>query len=215
MLLRTKIYIGVGILVTAMGAAIFLLTKQNQRLRLEKNQAISFNLAQFQKIQQYKTDSGKLVSRIQNQELTINNLRNLIDDPRLSWIKELESVNKRLNNVEQVSQYTAEVVGNFKIPIRDTTIYVNDSTFKIRTFDNHNKWLRVSGVIMPDTIEVIPYVKVNVKSVLLWERSKWPSQKFGVRIGKKTYYSEAMTDNPYATITGMEITDIIKKGRSR
>ena len=117
--------------------------------------------------------------------------------------------------MEQISQYTAKVVGNFKIPLRDTTIVVNDSSYKVRTFDNHDQWLRVSGVVTPDTVEVIPFVKVNIKSVLIWERERWPGNKFGLRIGRKQYSSHGMTDNPYATITGMEVTDIVKKGRSR
>jgi hypothetical protein len=166
-------------------------------------------------LQTYKTERGQLVATVEVQDLTIKNLQKLQDDPRLSWIKEIDAVNKRLNNVEQISQYTAKVVGNFKIPLRDTTIFVNDSSFKVRTFDNHDQWLRVSGVVTPDTVEVIPFVKVNIKSVLIWERERWPGKKFGLRVGRKQYSSHGMTDNPYATITRMEVTDIVKKGRSR
>lgn len=181
----------------------------------ERDQAIAFNLATQDSLKTYKTERGQLVAAIEVQELTIRNLQRLEDDPRVSWIKEIEAVNKRLNNVEQVSQYTAKVVSNFKIPLRDTTIFINDSTFKVRTFDNHDQWLRVSGVVTPDTVEVIPFVKVNIKSVLIWERERWPGKKFGLRIGQKTYSTHAMTDNPYATITGMEITEIVRKDRSR
>lgn len=213
--LKTKLMLGMGAVIIALGTLLFLSEQRSQTRKIAWDQAVDFNLAATDSIRTYKTDKGKLVAVVETQELTIKNLQKLQDDPRLSWIKEIEAVNKRLNNVEQVSQFTAKVVANFKIPLRDTTIFVNDSTFKVRTFDNHNEWLRVSGVVTQDTIEVVPFVNVNIKSVLLWERGRWPSEKFGLKIGRKRYESHGLTDNPYATITGMQITDIVKKGRSR
>lgn len=209
MLLKTKIYIGVGILVMAMGAAIFLLTKQNKRLRLEKNQAISFDLARQDTIKIIRNENGKLSARIEVEDLTNRNLRALREDDRLFWITQLDIVNKRMNNVEQVSRTTARVVGNFKIPLRDTTIFVNDSLpQRVRTFDNHDKWLRVSGIITPDTIEVVPFVNIEIKTVIVWQRKH---KLLGIRFGKKQYFGESVTENPYATITNMEITRIGRK----
>jgi hypothetical protein len=209
MLLKTKLLIGTSALILIMGAIIFFGYRQNHRLRLERDQAISFDLARQDTVKQIRQENGKLVSQVEVQDLTIRNTRQLQSDERLTWITQFESVNKRLNNVEQASRFTAKVVANFKIPLRDTTIVMADSTVQhIRTFDNHDEWVRVSGVIMPDTIEVIPYVKIQIKAVLLWERK----HKFlGIRFGKKEYFAEGMTDNPYATITGMEVTKIGKK----
>jgi hypothetical protein len=208
MLLKTKLMIGMGAVIVALGTLLFLSEQRSQTRKVSWDQAVNFNLAATDSLKTYKTDKGKLVAVVETQELTIRNLQKMQDDPRVSWIKEIEAVNKRLNNVEQVSQFTAKVVANFKIPLRDTTILVNDSTFKVRTFDNHDEWLRVSGVVTPDTIEVIPFVKVNIKSVLLWERERWPGKKFGLKIGKKNYTAHGTTDNPYATITAIEVTKI-------
>lgn len=207
MLLKTKLMIGMGALILIMGTLLAFGYKKMAVLKTERNQAIKFDLARQDTLETYKNKLGITIARAEIQDLTNRNLRKLQEDERLFWIKQFETVNNRLNNVEQASRFTATIVGNFKIPLRDTTIVVNDSTFTVRTFDNHDQWLRVSGVVTPDTIEVIPNVKIDIQSVLVWQRRKF----LGLRIGKKEYFAEAKTDNPYATITGMEITKIGRK----
>lgn len=214
MLPKTYLTIGMGAVIIVIGTLLFLSEKRSATRKIERDQAVSFALAATDSLKSYRNRNGQLVAKVEVQELTINNLQRLQSDPRLDWIKQIEAVNKRLNNVEQISQITAKVVGDFKIPIRDTIIVTPDSSITIRTFDNQDQWFRLSGVVLPDTIEAIPFVKVNIKTVMLWERERWPSKKFGLKIGRKEYSVHGMTDNPYATITGMEITEIVKK-RSR
>jgi hypothetical protein len=186
---------------------IAFLNDQLKRVKTERNQAISFNIARQDSVKIIKQENGMLVGRIRVQDLTLRNAEQLMQDERLSWIRQFESVNHRLNNIEQASRTTVKIVGNFKIPLRDTVVHRGDSVFQVRTFDNHDKWFRVSGIIMPDTVEVIPHLDLQIRSVIVWERRKF----LGLRIGKKDYHGESSTDNPYATISGMEITRIGKR----
>src|SRR5687768_16421575 len=149
MLLKTKLMIGMGALILIMATLLAFGYKRMVVLKTERNQAIKFDLARQDTIETYKNKLGITIARAEIQDLTVRNLRKLQDDECLFWIKQFETVNYRLNNVEQASRFTASTVGNFKIPLRDTTIIVNDSTFKVRTFDNHDQWLRVSGVVTP------------------------------------------------------------------
>lgn len=211
--IKTKLMAAMGVVIITLAVLLYLSERRSQTRKTERDQAINFSLAAKDSLRSYVNKYGKVVAKVEVLELTVKNLQRLQDHPSLEWIKEIEAVNKRLNNVEQISTYTATVVGDFKIPIKEDSLPDpdGDGFLQVRTFDNQDKWLRVSGVVLPDTIEVIPFVKVNIKSVLLWERDRWPLKKFGLKIGRKQYSLHGLTDNPYATIIGMEVTEVVKK----
>lgn len=204
---KNKLILIMGGTIIALIASLTFAQKRIQTLKIDRDQAIAFNNARADSLERYKNKYGIVVSRAEVLDLSLRNMQKMREDERLFWLREFESLNKRLNNVEQASRVTAEIVGNFKIPIQEVPIYRGDSLFQVRTFDNEDPWLRVSGVILKDSIEVIPNVKLDIKTVFLWERKKF----LGLKIGRKEFYAEVLTDNPYATIRSVEVTRVSRR----
>src|SRR5690606_2869448 len=185
-----------------------------ERAKTELDQAIQYNLAKDDTLEYMTTKLGQVTSRSRVQELTIRNLERLQADKELKWLKYIEGINKRMNNVEQIMTTTARVVGNFSIPLRDTIIFLQDGTEPTsgRIFDNKYEWFHLKGIILEDSLLVTPDVPVPLQSVLYWQRELWPKirikkgaegekDKFiGLRIGKKEWFKQTTSVNPYVRI---------------
>jgi hypothetical protein len=197
-----------AVIIALMGT-LWIAKSQVDKLRNEKNQAIAYIKAGNDSTTYYRNAHGIEVAKNEVLDLTVRNAKDLQDDERLAWIRNFESVNKRLNNIEQASRTTMQIVGDFKIPLGDTTIVNIDSTItRARKFDNHNEWFRIKGIVTSDSIVTTPYIPVPLESVIVWERK----HKFlGIRFGKKQYSSETSSPNPYVHILKHEVIRIGKK----
>lgn len=175
----------------------------------DRDQAIDLVKHKDDTVSYYQNKLDRETARSSVIELSARNASRLRDTRELEWLRQFEGVNKRLNNVEQASKVTARVVGNFKIPLGDTTIFNFDNTMvKARKFDNKDKWLRNWGIVLPDTVVSHVTMDVPIESAIFWQRK----HKFlGMRFGKKLWTSEAASPNPYAHITENKIIRIGKK----
>src|SRR5690606_13403794 len=112
-MLNTKIItIAGGVIFVLIGLLAWRQTAY-ERAKTELDQAIQYNLAKDDTLEYMTTKLGQVTSRSRVQELTIRNLERLQADKELKWLKYIEGINKRMNNVEQIMTTTARVVGNF------------------------------------------------------------------------------------------------------
>lgn len=185
----------------------------------ERDQVIQFSLAQGDSIHQMSTKLGQASARSRLQDLTVSNLRRLQHQKDLAWLKQIEGINKRMNNVEQISTTTARLMTTFSTGLRDTTVSVPlDSggvvrTIPARAFDNKNKWISLKGLVMPDTLIVTPIVNVPLQSVVYWQRKR--SRLLWFRIGRKEWFKQTTSENPYVTITEDKLIQVSKKPKNR
>lgn len=204
-----EIKIGAALIGLLLVAAIYIvhLERSIDTLKTEKS-----DVTQFAKgpdsTTYYKNKHGQEVAKNEAQTLSYRDLVALRETDRLAWINGFENLNKRANNLEQAQRTFMTVMTNFKIPLRDTTIVNADSSVThARRFDNHNKWISLKGTIFPDTLDIDPIVSVPLNTVVYYQRKKI----IFFRIGKKTYFTESTSDNPYVKITRSEVTRVEKK----
>lgn len=208
--MNLKVILIAGTVIVILSGALAIQQVRLERTIEERDQAISYSLSKDDSLEYMTTKLGQVTSRSIVQDLTIRNLQKLVTDRDLAWIKEIKGINKRMNNVEQIASTTARAVATFKIPLGDTTIFSLDSLQqKFKTFDNQNKWIRLRGLILSDTVVVKPEVSVPLQSVVYWERQKG---FLGLRwFGKKEWFQQTKSDNPYVTITEDELIRVSKR----
>lgn len=216
MSINLKMYAILGGTIVLLGIALGTLWDKFQRVKKERNQAIEFSNARQDSIEYFKNAWGRETARSAVLDLTIRNARRLQSDERLAWVRQFESVNKRMNNLESATRTVARAVGEFKIPIDTTTqqgwTWLDDSTWlqpNVRTFDNHNEWIHIRGTITADTVVVYADAKVPIESVVVFERKKF----LGLRIGRKQWFTESASPNPYVKITESTVIRVGKRKR--
>lgn len=214
MSINLKMYAILGGTIVLLGLTLGFMWDKLQQVKTERNQAIEFSNARADSIDHFKNLWGRETARVSVLDLTVRNMRRLQSDERLAWVRQFESVNKRMNNLESATRTVAKAVGEFKIPI-DTTArkdwtWLDDSTWlqpNVRTFDNHNEWIRIRGTITADTVVVLADANVPIESVVLFERKK----VLGMRIGRKQWFTETASPNPYVKITESTVIRVGKR----
>jgi hypothetical protein len=219
--MQIKIISILGAAVILLGVTVGLLIKRIDTVKTERDQAIEFNNARTDSVEYFKNAWGREAARVEVRDLTIRNMNRMHTDERLSWIRQFESVNKRMNNLESATRTVARVVGEWEVPITtpdtprvvDDWSWVNDTTWlipDIRLFDNRDEWIRIQGTITADTVVVHADAKVPVESVVVWQRKKflgllrmWPAGK--------EWFSETASPNPYVRITESTVVRVGKR----
>jgi hypothetical protein len=205
--MKLKIYIIAVVIFCSMAITISLLLEKVNRISSDRDQALEFIRRDSIELSYYKSKYNTEIAKSERLTLSVYNAQKLINTERLAWIKQFNGVNKRLNNLENTTKTTAQLVANFKIPLSDTTIVQPDSTvLRARKFNNNNKWIELNGIILPDTVNIQPVVNVPIQEVLYWQRKKF----LFLRIGKKEYFSEVTSPNPYVKFTQHEVIRIKK-----
>lgn len=194
-------------IILSLAGGLFVTLRHMEKVKTERDQAIDFNNIR-DSVMYYRNKVGQEVARARVSELSASNALAMLDDERLVWIKNFESINKRMNNLEQASRTIAVAMGKFRIPLRDTTIVTVDGSVKAKTFDNHNEWFRIKGMVLEDTVVTTPIIPVPLQSVITWKRK----HKFlGIRFGRRQWFTETSSDNPYVKITLHEVIRVGKK----
>src|SRR5690554_3066904 len=190
----------IGSIIAAVMIVILFLKVEN--LIIERDQAIQYSLAKDDSIQYLQTKLGQAAAKSKVQDLTINNLRRLQEDKELAWIRQIEGVNRRLNNVEQISSTTAQAVGSFKMGLRDSIIYADEDVSKVNPisvsfFSFEDNWANIKGYFADSAYISDLRIDLKLQSVVYWERKH---RFLGIRFGKKQWFQQTTTDNPYVTI---------------
>lgn len=219
MSVNLKMYAILGGTIVLLGLALGFMWDKLQQVKTERNQAIEFNNAREDSLVYYRNGMGQEIARNAVLDLTLRNIQRLRSDERVSWISKFDGVNKRLNNLESATRTVAQAIGIFTIPVAsvpedtlDWATWLNDSTWAgpqhIRTFDNHNEWIRVRGTIT-DSVVVRVDAYVPIENVVFWQRKK----VVGLRIGRKHWFSETSSSNPYVKITESTVIRVGKRKR--
>ncbi len=217
--MQIKIISILGGAVILLWVTLALLIKRLDTVKTQRDQAIEFSNSRQDSLEYFKNAWGRETARSAVLDLTLRNAQRLQSDERLAWVRQFESVNKRMNNLESATRTVARTVGTFSIPTQpvDTTGFDkwwNDSTFwqtedlaLTRTFDNRDEWIRLQGTITDDTVVVRANALVPIENVVVFERKKI----LGLRIGRKQWFSETASPNPYVTITESTVIRVGKR----
>lgn len=215
----TKLTLFLAVIVMILGTSLSFMVKRISTLKEERDQSLDYIKSKDDSITYYVNAYGRQTARLKTSELTNRNMKELMETRELEWVKQFKSVKKNANNLESASQVSAVATGEFLIPLNNIswTIDASDSNIVMRDtvhfcpprhFDNHNEWFRIQGKVTTDSIVVTPMVPIKLESVVTWERKR----KFlGIRFGKKEYYSEISSPNPYVEITEVKVIRVGRK----
>lgn len=206
MILNLKLLSIAAVVILAMGATIAVLTASNSNLRIERDQAVQFSNSKDDSLIRFKNKLGEEVVKTSVLNLSLSNTKKLLEDERLSILKHFNGVNKRLNNLEQVSKTEASYDKVIDVPILPS---VDSSGF--RTFVYRDSLNSVEGWIKPDSVKIKLHADVPIYSVLYWQRrkNKW---LLGLRaLAGKEWFDETMSTNPSVTIRQHSTIQIKKR----
>jgi hypothetical protein len=166
------------------------------------SQVVSYALSQRDSAIMYKNRYGQAVYQIQTQRLDQETMAKLRRD-LVDITSRFNGLNKKLNNVEQLSQVTLTAVGNLQGSVTDTVVVRDSVSVNAFQFAAQDKWFTVTGLVIPEQkkVEVTPSFTANVYAVSYWQRKRI----LGLRIGKKEYKSEITSDNPYLKFSDYKV----------
>lgn len=204
---KLKVYslIGLGIVIII---ALFIGQEARiARLQKEKDQAISYSLADQKGLQWYKNKFEQEVAKVEMIELSNRNAAALKEDKDLKFLKLFNGLNSRLNNLESATSTTAEFHSIWDMPVSDTSIYVfnpevggitlpDSSLVPARWFQYEDSLNLATGIITGNMAKLDLLIVVPLYEVQYWQRERF----LGLRIGRKRWYSDVTSTNPNVRI---------------
>jgi len=172
--------------------------KQNQLNKARLNEVVDYALIARDSAIVYKNKYNQAVTQVEASRLdkeTIGKLRGDLEE----ITSRFDGINKKLNNVEQLSKATINAVAEFKGELADTVIVKDSIDRPAYKFEVGDQYFHVEGLAIPSLKQVTikPTFAAEIYAATYWKRK----HKFlGIRFGKKEYRSEITSDNPYLTI---------------
>ncbi|MBS1489692.1 MAG: hypothetical protein JSS93_04130 [Bacteroidetes bacterium] len=196
------------IIISVLGGLVVMEEKKIAQLHKEREQALAFANAETSNTTFYKNKLGRETAKTELLDLTLRNTRELRDNERLVYLGQFAGINQRLNNLDEMSQIHLRFFRNFKLPLRDTVMLNIDSTLlPAKVFSYKDSLNIVQGTIQGKEIQPHIEIKVPLQGVVYWQRKKI----LGLRIGRKKWYSDITSVNPFVKITSQELIRVNKK----
>jgi len=212
--IRLAITITVLLLLIGGGITIEVLRRENAVLRQEKEQLVKAASDSGRIARTYINLYGQAVSKNNVLELTHRNAR-AIQAQELAFTRLFEGVKKNLKNLETAFRSQSEVLIKLKLKNSDTLIVQPHAdapadTITATHFSYGDNYNIIQGLVLSDTTQLDGYIAVPIDGVNYWQRK----HKFifkNWRIGKKQYFSEMTSPNPWVHITQHEFINIGRK----
>ncbi len=206
--MELKIIIVTTVLIAILSGAVVMEEKKIRQLYDEREQALAFANIQKSNTTFYKNKFGHETAKTQILDLSLRNARELRSSDRLKFIAQFDGINNRLNNLVEVSQSNARFISEFKLPLRDTFLLNVDSTLlPAKVFTYKDSLNNISGTIIGKEIKPRIEITVPLQGAMYWQRKKI----LGLRIGRKKWFSDLTSTNPFVTIKSQEVIRIIKR----
>jgi len=199
------------VLIAILSGVVVMQEKKISQLHTEREQALAFANVEKSGTTFYKNKLGRETAKTQILDLSLCNARELRNSDRLNFISQFDGINNRLNNLVEVSQSNARFIRDFKLPLRDTFLLNVDSTNKTllpaKVFSYKDSLNNISGTIIGK--EIKPHIEITVplQGAMYWQRKKI----LGLRIGRKKWFSDLTSTNPFVKIKSQEVIRISRK----
>jgi hypothetical protein len=206
--MEVRIIIVMTILIAVLAGLVAIEEKKIAQLHTERAQALAFANVAKSKTTFYKNRLGRETAKTQILDLSLRNARELQNNDRLNFVKQFEGINKRLNNLDEVSQAHLQFFKDWKLPLRDTVLLNIDSTLlPSKVFSYKDSLNVIRGTIQGK--EIYPHIEINVplQGAMYWQRNRI----LGLRIGRKKWFSEITSTNPFVKILSQETIRISRK----
>lgn len=212
-LLRSRLTVFSVIL--ALIAGIWLTSRSNRKLRADKSRLSHALVVSGDSLKHYRNSHGNLVSKIGVIELEKKELRRLYEAGQYEWIRQFESVNKRLKNLEMAQSVGVKVterISSGMVAIDSLRVESGLDTIRIQAYKLQyaTDFTTLRGIVTIDSSAHFSgdlEVKVPLQQVITTYREGW--KLFGKRrswlpFGRRRYETEVMSLNPNAKIDHIE-----------
>lgn len=163
-------------------------TSNKEKKRFESNQH-----SLLKQVEYFKTESGKSASEVEKLTLTNKEFKTHEAD-LLEKVDELNLKVKRLQSATQVGVKTEYVV---KTEIKDSLVYIEGQTIKLKCVDFTNGWLTVDGCVRDGEFDGF----IQSVDTLSHFAHRVPKRFLFIKYGTKGINLSVMTSNPYSKIT--------------
>lgn len=197
-----KLILGLVIVIAVLAIILSRVIGNYNRLKEEKENVQSLFSDRVREVEIYKNRFGQTVHKNEALTLENNTIKELVKDGSLAQLKQLEGLNKRMNNLEFVYRLTAKALDSVRIRLQDTTrLYVTpngDSVYyRATAFKYSDKWASFKATqLSPDSITLKYSVTVPLTGAMFWKRKHPVLWIFS----KKEYFGEITSENPHVVI---------------
>ena len=183
-------------------------------MRSEKENVQSLYSNKTNEIEVYKSRDGQMVTR--NEAVSIENktLKQIIKDGQFSQVKNLEGLNKRMNNLETLYQLSLTVQDSLRLKLQiELKKYIAENgdtvLFQATNFKYSDKWSNFkASQVTPDSADFIYTVSTgDVTGAFYWKRKHPILWVFS----KKEYWGEVTAENPHVAIPKLTNIRVGKK----
>lgn len=172
--------------VIIMGAAFDRSNRERKRHQENENELLREN-------ESWKTEHGKSAMEVQRLTIEKGDIEKYFAEA-LEQIEDLKIKNKRIKKLLQAGTETNVVI---KTVIRDSIIYVKDSSYHVGKFDWKDSWTSIHGIIKSDSIDI----KYNQKDTLSFVTKRIPRKFLFIKWGTKRLEMNVINSNPNNEIT--------------
>lgn len=161
---------------------------KDDRDRLKSNQT-----ALLEKVELYKTESGKHAASVQRLQLK----RNELEKSREDLMRAIDDLNIKLKRVQAASSTRAETTLDIKTIVRDSVVYRDTSAVRAQTIKYKDAWIDVEGVVFPDRTASMKIASIDT---LIQVIHRVPKRFLFFKFGTKAIRQEIMSTNPHTRI---------------
>jgi hypothetical protein len=194
----------IAILVVVVGILLFSLKKVVGELRITKQDNKELSLAHETELAQsdlYITKIGNLAATNRNLQLTQKSMERYLQDSLFSFLQENDRLKRKLKNLERVQASQAQIDTSFILSI-DSVVHINElgDTISFQSYTYQDEWVDLKARAIGDSLALKLRLSAQINSITYWQRKKF----LFLRIGKKQYFTEVSSENPYLDITGVQ-----------
>ena len=183
------------------------------RMKSEKESVQKLFSKKMEEVEVYKNRFNNVVTKNEAIQLESRTIKSLVEDGKLSQLKQLEGLNKRMNNLEFAYKITAKALDSVNIHLQDTSRWYVDSKgdsvfFKATDFKYSDKWASFKAKqISPDSTTLTYSVTAPLTGAMYWKRKRPILWIFS----KKEFFGEVYCENPHVVIPELVNIKVSKK----
>jgi hypothetical protein len=183
------------------------------RMKSQKDNIQLLYSKKMDEVDTYRNRFNNVVTRNEAIQLENRTIKALVKDGELAQLKQLEGLNRRMNNLEFAYKITARALDSVRIHLQDTSrFYIDDKgdtvLFKSTSFRYTDKWASFKGVqVSPDSLVLNYSINAPLTGAMYWKR-KTPILWI---FSKKEYWSEITSENPHVQIPELLTIKALRK----
>lgn len=186
------------------------LLSKNDSLKKENKSLIDFNEVFQDSLQVTTTKLNTSAAKVKVVSMELETVQKMSEDYRLEFIKQFNSVDKKLKNLEAAAKVNAVNRISIVSPLRDT-VFIYKDTVAGKVFSWSDDYNKVEGTILRDSISIDLESQVPLEGVVAWERDNWKffgKKRKWLPFGKKMSVAELTSPNKSIQITEVRILNV-------